>query len=129
MLLVILHLNKNYNQQNLLLILVKKKERKKEMQEIKFFQRQIEILFFNQFIAIDMIQCQYVPCQQICNNVRVCDVVIFNKKIYSWSLSPFWARNSRNSRNFLYVFCYVNTVTLANLLMMEASCSGKQPYD
>ena len=52
---------------------------KKEIQEIKFLQRQIEI-FFVQYIAIDMIQCQYVPSQQICNNVRVCDVVIFNKK-------------------------------------------------
>ena len=73
---------------------------KREIQEIKFLQRQIEI-FFVQYTAIDMIQCQYVPSQQICNNVTVCDVVIFNKKRYSWSLSPFWAQNSRNSWNLL----------------------------
>ena len=102
MLLVILHLNKNYNQQNLLLILVKKKERKKEMQEIKFFQRQIEILFFNQFIAIDMIQCQYVPCQQICNNVRVCDVVIFNKK-YIVGLCPRFGHGTPETLGISYM--------------------------
>ena len=56
---------------------------KREIQEIKFLQRQIEI-FFVQYTAIDMIQCQYVPSQQICNNVAVCDVVIFNKKNISF---------------------------------------------
>ena len=67
--------------------------------------------------------------QQTYNTVRVCDVVVFNKKRYSWSLSPFGAQNSRNSWNFLYVFCYVNTVTFGNLLMMEASSPGNHPYD
>lgn len=64
--------------------------------------------------------------EQTCNEVRVCDIVIVNKKDIV-GLCPCFGHRILETWNFLYVFCYVNTVTFENLLKMESSCPGNQP--